>query len=284
MDATGVADLKDAQRSRLSAIRGVCFDIDDTFSSEGKILPEAFAALWKLSRAGYWCIPITGRPAGWCDHIVRFWPVDAVIGENGAFSFYQKIEGGHTVRRRVDTPSLPVLNLKERHAKMVALRAAIVARFPHAIWASDQEYREYDLAVDICEDVAPWSAEAVRDLLQLCDGLGAHAKVSSIHVNIWFGDHDKKKGFDHLLAANVLSDLNATGKLPLPRARNEWIFAGDSPNDEPLFGHFENSVGVANLRKYLPDLRQHPTWITSRPGGLGFVELVEQLLQARAHG
>jgi len=276
-----IESLKSADKGRLGAIRGVCFDIDDTFSSEGKILPEAFSALWELSRAGYWCIPITGRPAGWCDHIARFWPVDAVVGENGAFTFYQKVEKGHSLRRRVETPSSPLLSREERSQKMGELKKQLRAQFPQAIWASDQDYREVDLAVDICEDVSPWPKEEVSRLLKYCDSIGAHAKVSSIHVNIWFGDHDKKRGFDHLLHSRVLESLPREGKLPIPAAKNEWIFAGDSPNDEPLFAHFQNSVGVANLKRYLDSIKNKPTWITEQPGGLGFVELAKKLLATR---
>ena len=60
-------------------------DIDDTLTTHGKLTAAAYAALERLQRAGKLVIPITGRPAGWCDHIARMWPVDAVVGENGAF-------------------------------------------------------------------------------------------------------------------------------------------------------------------------------------------------------
>ena len=59
-------------------------DIDDTISTSGRVTAEAYAAMERLRRAGLLVIPITGRPAGWCDHIARMWPVDAVVGENGA--------------------------------------------------------------------------------------------------------------------------------------------------------------------------------------------------------
>src|SRR5262245_60161039 len=87
------------QAKDLGKIRAVCLDIDETLSTRGKLTAEAFPALWGLKKAGFGVIPITGRPAGWCDQIARFWPVDAVVGENGAFTFY--MEGGK--RRRLDT-------------------------------------------------------------------------------------------------------------------------------------------------------------------------------------
>ena len=69
-------------------LSGVFFDIDDTFTTSGKIHSVAYQALWRLKDSGFRLLPITGRPAGWCDHIARTWPVDGIVGENGAFYFW----------------------------------------------------------------------------------------------------------------------------------------------------------------------------------------------------
>jgi HAD superfamily hydrolase (TIGR01484 family) len=65
-------------------VRYVLTDIDDTLTTDGKLTAGAYASLQRLHDAGKIVIPVTGRPAGWCDHIARMWPVDAVVGENGA--------------------------------------------------------------------------------------------------------------------------------------------------------------------------------------------------------
>ncbi|NDF15543.1 HAD family hydrolase, partial [bacterium] len=122
--------------SHRSKIRGICFDIDDTFSSHGTITAEAYASLWDLKKAGFRLIPVTGRPAGWCDMIARFWPVDGVVGENGAFSFYMH----RGKRRRIDTLSASESRAAKGH--LSDLRALIEKEFPGAQFASDQEYRE----------------------------------------------------------------------------------------------------------------------------------------------
>mgnify|MGYP000314140842 CR=1 FL=1 len=70
----------------LAACTGLLFDIDDTLTTDGRLTAEAYGALEALKRNGRIVVPITGRPAGWCDHIARMWPVDAVVGENGAFT------------------------------------------------------------------------------------------------------------------------------------------------------------------------------------------------------
>ncbi len=250
----------------LEGLVGVCLDIDDTLSTAGKLTAEAYGSLWRLKAAGFGVVPITGRPAGWCDHVARFWPVDAVVGENGAFTFHMD----RGVRRRIDTPAgAPPEKLRER---LKALEAQVRARFPEARWASDQSYREYDLAIDVCEDVPAWPAARVDELLALCRGAGAHAKLSSIHVNTWFGDYDKRSGWAHCLASGVL---------PKKLARGKWLFIGDSPNDEPMFEVFEHSVGVANLKKYASKLVHPPRWITRSQSGAGFVEMADRLIKKK---
>ena len=261
---------RDAGPDDLYDVRGVCLDIDDTLSTGGKLTADAYTALWNLKEAGFGVVPVTGRPAGWCDHIARFWPVDAVVGENGAFTFF--VEKG--VRKRTDT----LADIEERgllQAKLLGLGEKIRARFPDAQWASDQAYREYDLAIDICEDVRTWEDGDVKELLELCHAEGAHAKLSSIHVNAWFGDYDKGKGFEHWLKLGAPGLVLGKGK---PLALDNWLFVGDSPNDEPMYQKFEYSVGVANLRKYVDQLLHPPTWITSEESGKGFAQVVRKLL------
>lgn len=256
-------------KKEISHIRGVCLDIDDTLSSHGKLTADAYAALWSLKKAGFAVVPVTGRPAGWCDMIARFWPVDAVIGENGAFSFFIQDKKRH----RLDTPGVQ----PNHQEKLKVLGKKILARFPHAKWASDQAYREFDLAIDFCEDVPPWKKTEIDDLVKLCEDEGAYAKISSIHVNTWFGDYDKNKGLKHWLSQGA-PGLDLGKKIKSPPSWDNWIFIGDSPNDEPLFKSFKQSVGVSNLVKYLDYLKHPPTWITSSESGKGFAEMAYKLV------
>jgi HAD superfamily hydrolase (TIGR01484 family) len=220
----------------LKLVRGLAFDIDETLSTKGKLTDEAFAALWDLKRAGFALVPITGRPAGWCDHIARFWPVDAVVGENGAFVCFMHDGKLSTI----ETPK--GISLVESQKRLGDIWAGIQVEFPDARAASDQDFRKWDLAVDLCEDVPPWSDERVKALQEYVQRMGAHAKLSSIHLNIWLGDYTKSTGFQHWLA-EACPGL----KKPLPLAA--WAFIGDSPNDEPSFELFPVSAGVANIKK-----------------------------------
>ena len=250
-------------------IRAVFFDIDDTFSTHGKITAEAFASLWALYEAGFVLVPVTGRPAGWCDHIARFWPVHAVVGENGAFTMMMvdgKLKTIHTLN-----PS----DSEEARAKLLPLRQKVFQSFPEATLASDQDFRWYDLAIDTSEDVAPWSEERIDTLVDLCEAQGAAAKVSSIHVNTWFGQYSKSDGLK-----GAVAELKAHRGLDLKM--NEIVFLGDSPNDEPLFAATEKSIGVANLKRSLHRLKKFPSAITLAESGEGFSEAVTHLLGRRS--
>src|SRR5258706_15664786 len=108
--------LADLDNQRLAAVRGVFADIDDTLSTDGRITAAAYSSMERLRNAGLLMIPITGRPAGWCDHIARMWPVDAVVGENGAFYMRYETTLRKLVRRFVATDA-------ERESNRARLRA-----------------------------------------------------------------------------------------------------------------------------------------------------------------
>lgn len=249
-------------------ITAVLADIDDTLTTGGKLTAAAYAALERLQRAGFRVVPVTGRPAGWCDHIARMWPVDAVVGENGAFYFYYA-KGRLERRFQHDDASRA-----EKRGRLQAIAAKILAAVPGCALASDQPYRETDLAIDYCEDVPPLPLAAAERIAALMREAGLTAKVSSIHVNGWFGDYDKLATTRRLLAERFNLDIES--------ANREIVFAGDSPNDAPMFGFFQNSVGVANVRKFEKLLAEKPRYITRAEAGAGFAELAEHLLVAKS--
>ncbi len=255
-----------------ASIAVVFADIDDTITTDGRLPAVAYAALERLQAAGLKVAPITGRPAGWCDMIARFWPVDGVVGENGAFFFAYDRPARH-MRRVFATPEA---ERQRNRVALDALRARILAAVPGAAVAGDQLYREADLAIDFCEDVAPLGKEDVARIVALFAEAGASAKVSSIHVNGWFGDYDKLST-SRRFAAEVLG-------LDLDRDKERMVFVGDSPNDAPMFGFFPHACGVANVLRFRGELSAEPAYVTEGEGGAGFVEVAERILAARAAG
>ncbi len=247
-------------------VRFVLTDIDDTLTSGGRLPAAALAAMERLEAAGKQVVPVTGRPAGWCDHIARMWPVAAVVGENGAFYFrYDR------ARRRMERSYFKAADDRAAdRRRLEALQAKILAEVPGCAVSADQAFREADLAIDVCEDVPPLPPAAVDRIVRIFAAAGAQVKISSIHVNGWFGAYDKLAMTKHLFLHAFQEDLEAV--------KYQVIFAGDSPNDQPLFGFFPNSVGVANIREFEERMAVLPAWITQRAGGFGFAELVEVLL------
>ncbi len=262
--------LSECPKATLAAVRGVLTDIDETVSTDGRLTAAAYGALEALKQAGLLVIPVTGRPAGWCDMVARFWPVDAVVGENGAFWMWH--DGGQgKLRTRFVQPEAERTDGRRR---LEAVRADVLREVPGAGIASDQPYRLADLAVDFREDVAPLPAADIARIVAIFERHGAHAKVSSIHVNGWFGDYDKLTTSKSMMAELFGVDLG--------REAEHYVFSGDSPNDSPMFGFFPNGVGVANVRDFAGAMAALPRWVTRARSGAGFVELAQALIAARS--
>jgi HAD superfamily hydrolase (TIGR01484 family) len=242
-------------------------DIDDTLTDEGRLGPEAYQALWDLHRAGIKVIPVTGRPAGWCEMIARVWPVAGIIGENGGFYFrYQNKKMERHFVHEFET------QITNRH-KLEKIQAEVLSKVPGSAIASDQFCRFMDLAIDFCEDVPRLPKSEVEKIVDIFHRHGAQAKVSSIHVNGWFGSYDK--------LSMTLQFLEKEFSVSAEDAKKRCAFSGDSPNDEPMFKYFPMSFAVKNITEFLDQILAKPAFIASLRGGKGFAEIAAQVLKAR---
>lgn len=254
---------------KLPKIDLICTDVDDTLTNDGKLLPEAYQALWNAKNAGIKVIIVTGRPAGWADQMARFWPVDGVVAENGALFFY--------MNKKVIPPkmekvfSLDPSTREESFKKLEVIKKEVLDLVPGSQVSFDQSFRFFDLAIDFAEDVPALKKEEIDKICSVFEKYGATYKVSSIHVNGWFGSFNKwdgiKLGYKTLYGKDLESHLDNA------------IYCGDSPNDEPLFEKFQWSYGVANISQFMDDLTFPPKIIGSKEGGLGFCELVDHILR-----
>ncbi len=269
-----------AERERIT---GVFTDIDDTLTTEGAITPPAAQALAALKAHGVHVIAITGRPVGWSEPFAQSWPVDAIVAENGAVAL---VGAGRKVVEPADiaTPrerpasTLPLRRLYVQEARtrtanfqrMQAILARIEREIPGAIRSQDSDGRETDIAIDHSEFVhlPPTAIEAVVRLMR---SEGMNATVSSIHINGWFGQHDKFSG-----ACWIARELLG---LDLTRDLDRWVYVGDSTNDQVMFQRFPHSVGVANIRRFADQLEHPPRYITPSERGSGFAEVAALLLQ-----
>jgi HAD superfamily hydrolase (TIGR01484 family) len=263
--------VRDLPVERCRALSALFTDIDDTLTTDGLLPASTFQALWALTGAKVRIVAVTGRPAGWCDHIARMWPVAGVIGENGALIYsYDR-----PARRMRRTYLLSEEERREGRRRLERIRERVVREVPGCAIAADQPFRLADLAVDFREDVGPLSPEEVRAICRIMESEGAVYKVSSIHINCWYGDFDKVSGVRRFLA-------DGGQEMEDPRVQAATIFIGDSPNDEPLFRALEATIGVANIRPFLETLRHPPVYITQAEAAAGFAETVGIILAKRS--
>jgi HAD superfamily hydrolase (TIGR01484 family) len=254
---------KDAARLKVAFM-----DIDGTLTLNGQLPAESYQALWKLKEMGVAVVPVTGRPAGWCEMIARLWPADAVVGENGAFYFFFK---NKILSRHFEVEES---QRQKNQRRLETIRLEVQKQFPQSRVASDQFCRLSDLAIDFAEDVHPaLSLETAVAIKKIFEKHGATAKVSSIHVNGWYGSYDKlstcqKLGWDLF-------------GIDLATHQDQILFVGDSPNDEPMFQFFKNSFAVANILDFKNQIQHAPQFVARAREAEGFIEIVNQISAQR---
>jgi HAD superfamily hydrolase (TIGR01484 family) len=253
----------------VARLRVLLCDIDGTMTCDGRLGAAAYRAMERLQAAGVQVVPVTGRPAGWCDMIARFWPVAAVVGENGAFYFRYD----HAAKKMTRVWARDQAQRDLDRARLTEIGAELLRHVPGAALAADQRYREADVAIDWCEDVPALDAAAVQRIVELLQRHGLTVKVSSIHVNAWFGAYDKLTMTRRLLREEFGIDVE--------HDRDEVAFVGDSPNDEPMFAFFPNSIAVANIAAFADAIQHPPAYVTRAAEGAGFAELARLILARR---
>ena len=244
-------------------------DIDDTLTTEGSLPACAYNALEALTKAGIHVAPITGRPAGWCDMIARLWPVAGVVGENGAFYFSYDRDQKKMIRA-YDTDELTRTSDRKR---LDNIAERILTEVPGCAISVDQTFRDTDLAIDIAEDVPELDEPSVLRIKEIFEEEGAVAKVSSIHVNGWYGTYSK-------LTMSRRFAIERLG-LDVDILKENFVFCGDSPNDGSMFEFFPFACGVANVKQFEGKMPSYPAFVSEKKGGEGFVEIAEILLKAR---
>jgi HAD superfamily hydrolase (TIGR01484 family) len=257
-------------RAQWAAVRGIFTDIDDTLTRDGAIEPAALAALHRLHEAQVPVIAVTGRPLGWSEPFARAWPVAAIVAENGAVALLADLRDGAEVRVEYAQDAAT----RARNAVRLRQAAArVLAEVHGAALARDSDGRVTDIAIDHGEHVH-LDEQQIQRVVAVMREAGMTATVSSIHVNGWFGDHDKLSGARWMLRRLYGRELDSE--------REHWVYVGDSTNDQAMFEYFPLSVGVANLRDFALQLVTWPAYITERERGAGFAEVAQRVIEARA--
>ena len=250
--------LSQIKRDKINEIKVLLFDLDGTFVSDDRLRSSTFRCLEKLRQKNIKRIAVTGRPAGWCDLIARWWPVNSVVGENGAFSY--TISDGRIIRKTFVSSS----RLSAHQKKLNLLFDEIKSNFGDVHLAADQPFRQWDLALDISEE-QEMDDDKVKAIYDFCISNGANAAISNIHLNVWYGNYNKLD-----MSLKILDEWNLK--------EHECMYIGDSPNDSPMFNHFSFSVGVKSVLKYKDIMDCFPSYLTTRDSSEGFEELTNLIL------
>lgn len=249
------------------SLAGVFCDIDDTLTTDGAITADALEALGRLRGAGLHVVPITGRPVGWSEPFALAWPVDAIVAENGAVALVRTVAGGLRKLYQQDAATR-----EANFARMQQVLARIEREIPGARRARDSAGRETDIAIDHAE-FTRLPQDRIDAVVAAMRAEGMTATVSSIHVNGWYGSHNKREGARWVARELLGLDLDAQ--------LGHWAYVGDSTNDELMFEWFAHSVGVANIARFLPQLAHLPRYVTGGERGAGFAEVADSILAAR---
>lgn len=280
-------DLADWPLEDRRQLIGVFTDIDDTLTTEGAITADALRALGALKAAGLHVIPITGRPIGWSEPLARGdaargllpWPVDAIVAETGAAAFACRnldeigLQHSSPLRRQLsklyqqDAPTRAA-----NYSRMQDVARQVLREVPGAQLSQDSAGRETDIAIDHSE-FTHLGPEQIAQVVRIMQSAGMTASVSSIHINGWFGSHNKLVGARWIVRELFGRDLEAEIE--------RWAFVGDSTNDQVMFEHFLHSVGVANIRRCEAQLTHLPRYRARGERGAGFAEVAAAILRAR---
>ena len=262
-------------------LTGLLTDIDDTLTTDGAITPDALQALADLKAAGLSVVAITGRPVGWSEPFAAQWPVDAIVAENGAVALRRAAEDLNEIGlQRLSNKrwqlsksyQQPPAVRQHNYAHMQQVLAQIESEVPGARRATDSAGRETDIAIDHSE-FTHLPQQGIDEAVRIMRAAGMNATVSSIHINGWFGAHNKLEGARWIVRELWSRDLNAE--------MDRWVYVGDSTNDQLMFQHFAHSVGVANVARFVPQLQHLPRYITQGERGAGFAEVARAILQSR---
>jgi HAD superfamily hydrolase (TIGR01484 family) len=251
-----------------SKIVGILVDVDDTLTTDGKLLPQVYEALWALRSAGFKLIPVTGRSTGWAHMMMTQWPVDAVVAESGGTWLTRNASGA--IKLNLYAP-----NLTQERDALLSLSKRLIEQNPPLSFALDNDYRCVDVAIDYNEQtqLTPAQQPIVSKVMQHLIDAGFKARASSIHINTWAGDFDKAPATTRLINEHF----------PQHADPQQWVFVGDAPNDQSMFSAFSNSVGVANILPHMQSgqMQHLPRFVTTGEYGLGFCEVAAHLLQSK---
>lgn len=209
-------------------------DFDGTLTVGGRLGATFFEVLDLISKNNSELVVVSGRSLSWGHFLLTHFPLKYVIMEGGGVIAYQTKDGMIKEENLVDRDD--ILELER-------ITADLVKTHPECILSADSMGRRTDRAIEF----GLMDPESVVKVEKYLDMMGANFSRSNVHINFWVGDVSKSRAVKYFMK-NYTPHVNL----------EECIFYGDSLNDESMFEHFQNTVGVSNILSILDQLTFKP--------------------------
>lgn len=211
-------------------------DFDGTLTDLNGLGPIFFEILELIKQQQAQLIIVSGRSLSWGHFLLTHFPIQTAIMEGGGV-ILTRDQRGHILEHLMVSES-EVIKLEESTKELKLM-------LPQSVLSVDSFGRKTDRAIEF-KDMAQVDVERAEKFLKQN---GLNYSVSNVHLNFWCGEVSKYKGVKHFLDHMVMA------------SEQEGIFFGDAPNDESMFQHFKNSVGVSNIQESIARIKYRPATI-----------------------
>ena len=176
------------------------------------------------------------------------------------------MEGGGVIAYKTKEGEIKEENLiaREDILELERVTVDLVKTHPECVLSADSMGRRTDRAIEFMQ----MDAKDVEKVEKYLDMMGANFSRSNVHINYWVGEISKNSAVEYFLK-------NYTPHV----SQDECIFYGDSLNDESMFEHFQNTVGVSNIISILDQLTFKPKVILEGKDNSGCPGVIAHLKQ-----
>ena len=229
-------------------------DFDGTLTTANGRLDATFHDLLALIEENdSQLVVVSGRSISWGHFLLAHLPLKFVIMEGGGVILSKTIKGEIVEEVLLQADSVQ---------KLEVLTQKLLTQMPDALLSPDSFGRKTDRAIEYHQ----MAKHSLEDLEAFLKTNGASFTRSNVHINFWYGDISKNYAVEYFLK-HYTPHIEA----------HECIYYGDSLNDESMFQHFPNTVGVSNILSVLDKLEYRPKVILEGKENAGIFGVLAHL-------
>ncbi len=220
-------------------------DFDGTLTFDRMLGPKIYDILDLVSSNKSEFVIVSGRSISWGHFLLTHFPMEVAIMEGGGVILLRDQKGN--IQEEVLLNDDELLTLDEITIKLLH-------KFPQCPLSADSFGRKTDRAVEFVDQ----DENMINEIRAFFDEEKIPYTQSDVHINFWVGNHSKYKAIELFL-------LKYRPNIGL----DDVIYFGDSFNDESLFQHMPNTVGVSNIQKVLSRLQYKPKTVLKGDSNIG---------------